>query len=216
MEIKVRKIVALILCICICVTSISADAKTKKVTGKDGKYITWNYDKDTKTLTFSGKGPISDFEMDGHGSEPEWYVWNEQTEHIVVEEGITSVIVEMDYIYITAGNTFEILDWLKGRSENFNAIKQAVLKGTNYIGVSAGAMIAGTDIELAYEFDKNFVTLKDLSGLGLYEGTIIPHYGKREFNRLKKSLGKKIDMYKNMFSISDKDCIVMEAERPFK
>lgn len=91
MEIKVRKIVALILCICLCVTAISAEAKTKKVTGKDGKYITWNYDKDTKTLTFSGKGPISDFEMDGHGSEPEWYVWNEQTEHIVVEEGITSV-----------------------------------------------------------------------------------------------------------------------------
>ena len=91
MEIKVRKIVALILCICLCVTAISAEAKTKKTTGKDGKYITWNYDKDTKTLTFSGKGPISDFEMDGHGSEPEWYVWNEQTEHIVVEEGITSV-----------------------------------------------------------------------------------------------------------------------------
>ena len=139
-------------------------------------------------------------------------------ENIYVYEKDTSpsLIVEMDYIYITAGNTFEILDWLKGRSENFNAIKQAVLKGTNYIGVSAGAMIAGTDIELAYEFDKNFVTLKDLSGLGLYEGTIIPHYGKREFNRLKRSLGKKIDMYKNMFSISDKDCIVMEAERPFK
>lgn len=127
-----------------------------------------------------------------------------------------SLIMEMNYIYITAGNTYEILDWLKERSEDFNAIKQAVLKGTNYIGVSGGAMIAGTDIELACEFDKNFVSLKDLSGLGLYEGTIIPHYGKREFNRLKKSLGKKIDMYKNMFSISDKDCIVMEAERPFK
>lgn len=56
MEIKVRKIVALILCMCLCVTAISAEAKTKKTTGKDGKYITWNYDKDTKTLTFSGKG----------------------------------------------------------------------------------------------------------------------------------------------------------------
>ena len=67
---------------CLCVTAISAEAKTKKTTVKDGKYITWNYDKDTKTLTFSGKGPISEFEMDGHGSEPEWYVWNEQTEHI--------------------------------------------------------------------------------------------------------------------------------------
>lgn len=61
MEIKVRKIVALILCVCLCVTAISAEAKTKKTTGKDGKYITWNYDKDTKTLTFSGKGPISEY-----------------------------------------------------------------------------------------------------------------------------------------------------------
>ena len=94
MEIKVQKIAALILCICICVTSISAEAKTKKTTGKDGKCITWNYDKETKTLTFSGKGPISDYEMDGHSAEPEWYVWSEKAEHIVVEEGIT-VIGEM-------------------------------------------------------------------------------------------------------------------------
>ena len=35
MEIKVRKIVALILCICLCVTAISAEAKTKKTTGKN-------------------------------------------------------------------------------------------------------------------------------------------------------------------------------------
>lgn len=91
MEIKFRKIVAFILCICICITSISVEAKTKKATGKDGKYITWNYDEKTKTLIFSGKGPISDFEMDGHSAEPEWYDWSKETEHIVVEEGITSI-----------------------------------------------------------------------------------------------------------------------------
>ena len=91
MEIKVRKIMALILCICFCVTSIGIEAKTKKTTGKDGENITWNYNKETKTLTFSGNGAISDFEMDGHSAEPEWYVWSEKAEHVVVEEGITSI-----------------------------------------------------------------------------------------------------------------------------
>ena len=91
MEIKVRKIMALILCICFCVTSIGIEAKTKKTTGKDGENIIWNYNTETKTLTFSGNGAISDFEMDGHSAEPEWYVWSKKAEHIVVDEGITVI-----------------------------------------------------------------------------------------------------------------------------
>ena len=56
MEIKVRKIMALILCICFCVTSIGIEAKTKKTTGKDGDNITWNYNKETKTATLRLQG----------------------------------------------------------------------------------------------------------------------------------------------------------------
>ncbi|WP_026835658.1 leucine-rich repeat domain-containing protein [Eubacterium xylanophilum] len=94
MKVRIRKTVAIILCICMCVTPLSIEAKTKKTSGKDGKNITWNYDKQTKTLTFSGSGPISDFEMDGHSAEPGWYDWSEKAEHVVIEEGIT-VIGEM-------------------------------------------------------------------------------------------------------------------------
>ncbi|MCR5691207.1 MAG: hypothetical protein K6G62_03210, partial [Eubacterium sp.] len=63
MEIRIRKTIAIILCICMCIPPLSVEAKTKKTSGKDGKNITWNYDKQTKTLTFSGSGAISDFEM---------------------------------------------------------------------------------------------------------------------------------------------------------
>ena len=96
MEIRIRKTVAIILCICMCITPLSIEAKTKKTSGKDGKNITWNYDKETKTLTFSGSGAISDFEMDGHCPEPGWYEWSEKAEHVVIEEGIT-VIGEMAF-----------------------------------------------------------------------------------------------------------------------
>lgn len=125
-------------------------------------------------------------------------------------------IMKMDYIYISAGNTFAILQFLKKNVENFSAIKKAVFKGTNYIGVSAGAMIAGTDIFLASEFDRNDVLLNDLDGLRLYEGTTIPHYGKKEFKRFKKLIDYKIDGYKYIYSVSDKGCIIMEGNRPFK
>ncbi len=91
MEVRIRKIIAIILCICMCITPLSIEAKTKKTSGKDGKNITWNYDKQAKTLTFTGTGPISDFELDGHCPEPGWYVWWDKTKSVVIKDGINIV-----------------------------------------------------------------------------------------------------------------------------
>lgn len=64
--------------------------KTKKsVKGTDGNGIKWNFNKKTKTLTFQGKGEMYEVIIDGHGPEPEWYCWGDETEHIVIKEGIT-------------------------------------------------------------------------------------------------------------------------------
>lgn len=41
------------------------------------------------------------------------------------------------------------------------AIKNEFENGTTYIGASAGALIAGKDIKLAADFDKNDVRLKE-------------------------------------------------------
>lgn len=133
-------------------------------------------------------------------------------------ENISSdLVLRMNYIYVTSGNTFEILDWLKKREDIFCSIRQAVLLGTNYIGSSAGAMIAGKDILLAHEFDRNFVALKDFNALGLFDGAIIPHYTKKELNNFKKNIGKdNLLRYKHLLSVSEKSCLALAAERPFK
>lgn len=61
-----------------------------------------------------------------------------------------------------------------------------------YIGSSAGAMIAGTDIYLAEDFDENIVGLTDLKALGLFDGSVIPHYSRRDLKRYIKIRIRKI------------------------
>lgn len=68
-----------------------AQAKTKPLSGKDKNGNEWVYDKKTKTLTFSGTADLEYFEMDGHRPEPNWWCWKVETEHLVIESGITGL-----------------------------------------------------------------------------------------------------------------------------
>lgn len=69
----------------------SASAKTKPTKGVDTNGNTWTYDKKTKTLTFKGTKDLEENLMDGHSSEPEWFCWDEEAEHLVIKEGITGL-----------------------------------------------------------------------------------------------------------------------------
>ena len=91
MEIKKWK--AILLCIILCTGSIPSpcNAAAKKTSGTDGNGNTWVYDVKTKTLTFSGNKGIEDFTMDGHSPEPDWYVWSDKVEHIIINDGITGI-----------------------------------------------------------------------------------------------------------------------------
>ena len=79
--------------------------------------------------------------------------------------------------YVCGGNTFYILDRMRKTGLD-KVLIEAVRKGKLYIGVSAGSIIAGPDIEAAgiAGADENDVELSDLSGLKLTEYIITPHY----------------------------------------
>jgi len=82
-----------------------------------------------------------------------------------------------DIIYVEGGNTFYLLDWV--RKSGFDvAIKRFLENGGVYVGVSAGSMIAGPNIETAgwKHADNNIVGLKDLSAMGLVDFAISPHF----------------------------------------
>ncbi|WP_026835659.1 leucine-rich repeat domain-containing protein [Eubacterium xylanophilum] len=156
MEVRIRKIIAIILSICMCITPLSIDAKTKKTSGKDGKNITWNYDKGTKTLTFSGTGPISDFEMDGHCPEPGWYDWSEKAEHVVIEEGITVIgkTALRDFLNVESVELPKTLTEIKYDAFDYNLELKNINLPENLKTIGEGAFGSCRKLEIS-EMPKN-------------------------------------------------------------
>src|SRR3989344_709499 len=78
------------------------------------------------------------------------------------EESVQSLHKKLspaDVIYVTGGNTFYLLDWVK-KSGFDKVVRNFVNKGKIYIGASAGSYIACPTIEQAYwkHQDKNMET----------------------------------------------------------
>lgn len=93
---------------------------------------------------------------------------------------------DYDAVYVCGGNTYFILDRIR-KVGLADPIKRFVKSGGLYIGVSAGSIIAGKNIEIAgwgSEGDPNEIGLKDLKGLGLTDIAVYPHYK----NRLNKEV----------------------------
>lgn len=122
-------------------------------------------------------------------------------------------VEKCDYIYCTEGNTFEVMSILRERGLDSTFIN-AFNNGATYIGASAGAMIAGVSIEEAIDFDKNFVRMTDFTGLGLFDGIIIPHYTKDELERYIKNSPGIEEKYTSIRSVANDEilCIIPNDE----
>ncbi len=80
-------------------------------------------------------------------------------------------------IYVCGGNTFKLLKF--AREANFKSSVESLLKRNGvYIGVSAGSIIVGPSIEIAGEVaaDNNEIGLQDLTGFGITNLIVLPHY----------------------------------------
>ena len=128
-------------------------------------------------------------------------------------EEISSILHKCDYIYITGGNTFFLLQELKRKGVD-KIISEQVKSGKLYIGESAGSIIASPDTE--YMKNVNFdpiekaPELEDYSSLGLVDFYTIPHYGNFPF---KKKGEKVIQLYNEklqLIPISNKQAIFIE------
>ncbi len=96
-------------------------------------------------------------------------------DHIILYEEVSG----FDAIYVCGGNTFYLLD--RVRKTGFDKIiKQFLKDGKIYVGVSAGSILLGPNIEIASLGDKNKCGLNDFTGLNLVEIAISPHANKKE------------------------------------
>lgn len=118
-----------------------------------------------------------------------------------------------DVIYVTEGNTFEVLDHMR-RLCLCTYVTELVRKGAVYVGSSAGAVIATEDIKIAGDFDSNFVRMWDYEGLGLVEGTVLPHFTQEQYERyLEEADPALIRRYSKIVPISNEEVLVLEPRQ---
>nr|WP_024836280.1 Type 1 glutamine amidotransferase-like domain-containing protein [Clostridium sp. 12(A)] len=128
-------------------------------------------------------------------------------------EEITSKLKQNDYIYVTGGNTFFLLQEMK-RTGTDQLIKEEVNSGKLYIGESAGAIVASADIEYAKGMDSvdEAPDLESFEALGLVDFYPVPHYNNPPFQVASKKI---IDTYSSTLKlspISNQEAILVNNE----
>lgn len=89
------RIISILLAVCLIfgllpVGVLAADP----VSGSCGKNATWSYNAATKTLSISGSGDMTDYHCDpvmGEYNRPPWDTYREEIEHVIINDGITSI-----------------------------------------------------------------------------------------------------------------------------
>lgn len=114
--------------------------------------------------------------------------------------------LDIDIVYISGGNTFETLE--KIRKCNFDAeIIRYVRSGVTYIGGSAGAHIASTDISHVAQYDAVPTGFTDFRGLGLFDGVLICYFtSERQEHYDKMTMDRKHEVY----ALTDEESIVIQ------
>lgn len=128
------------------------------------------------------------------------------------KDSLYKKLKEFDVIYVNGGNTFYLLDWVR-KSGFDQIIKKLLGEGKIYIGVSAGSILAGTNIEISgwdATWDKNVVGLKDLTGLNLVPFVISPHFTEAERKVLEEK-SKETDY--SVWAITDKQAVLVDDEK---
>lgn len=115
-----------------------------------------------------------------------------------------------DFIYVTGGNTFFLLQELK-RTGADKIIIEEVNAGKLYIGESAGAVVTAANIEYVKGMDsvKKAPDLVDFDALGLVEFYTVPHYTNSPFKKIAQKIIDNYSSTLNLSPISNNDAILV-------
>lgn len=116
-----------------------------------------------------------------------------------------------DFIYVTGGNTFFLLQELK-RTGADKILIEEVNAGKLYIGESAGAIVTSPSIEYVKGMDsvKKAPDLVCFDALGLVEFYTVPHYINAPFKKITQKIVDDYSSTLNLSPISNNDAILVE------
>ncbi|MCP3797188.1 peptidase E [Paenibacillus sp. CH40] len=127
---------------------------------------------------------------------------------------IASKIRGNDYIYITGGNTFYLLQELK-RTGADKIIAEEVNAGKLYIGESAGSLILSPNIEYVQLMDdvQEAPALDSFAALGVIEFYPVPHHTNIPFKKAVEDIIEEYGSQLNLYPISNAEVILVEGDR---
>ncbi|MDR2513673.1 MAG: Type 1 glutamine amidotransferase-like domain-containing protein [Christensenellaceae bacterium] len=129
-------------------------------------------------------------------------------------ERIRECILRADYLFVSGGNTFFLLQELR-RTEAGKLIAEQIHRGTPYIGASAGSMILAGNIEYAQHMDSP-AAAPDLNGdfeaLSVTPFSVLPHATNAPFKKAAEKIlaayGDRLDLR----PISNNQAIAVEGD----
>ncbi|MEC0347658.1 Type 1 glutamine amidotransferase-like domain-containing protein [Peribacillus frigoritolerans] len=111
------------------------------------------------------------------------------------------LLKKYNVIYINGGNPFNLLYHMKKSGADL-IIKDIAKQNTVIVGVSAGAIILGPNIEVVNYFTPqiNTVDMQDLTALGLTNKAIFPHYDREDLfpNNSGRSIEDRLKVFENI------------------
>lgn len=127
---------------------------------------------------------------------------------------ISEILNRNDYIFVSGGNTFYLLQELRRKGADA-LITEQIRAGKLYIGTSAGSVILCPDIEFVKEMDYSHAApeLQSFTGLNIVDFYILPHYLDFPFEETTQNVVKKYEKKLDLRPISNKQVITIAGNR---
>ena len=127
---------------------------------------------------------------------------------------ISEILNRNDYIFVSGGNTFYLLQELRRKGADA-LITEQIRAGKLYIGTSAGSIILCPDIEFVKEMDYSHAApeLQSFTGLNIVDFYILPHYLDFPFEETTQNVVKKYGKKLDLRPISNKQVITIAENR---
>lgn len=128
-------------------------------------------------------------------------------------EEISMKLSKNDYIYVTGGNTFFLLQELR-KSGADKIISDQIHLGKLYIGESAGSIIMSPNIEYVTSMDnpKKAPELNTFSALNIVEFYPLPHHTNFPFKKTVEKIIAKYETNLQLYPISNAQVILVNGE----
>ena len=127
---------------------------------------------------------------------------------------ISEILNRNDYIFVSGGNTFYLLQELRRKGADI-LITEQIHAGKLYIGTSTGSIILCPDIEFVKEMDYSHAApeLQSFTGLNIVDFYILPHYLDFPFEETTQNVVKKYGKKLDLRPISNKQVITIAENR---